>query len=331
MKKQLYRLITVVLLAFSILAITQMAVYAQDKTPKEAQEKIEVSLLKTSEESYIIYVQDTINTEFLFSFSENSDALEEDLIFSASGLDSNESNVAYMTREIAESFEDGQAYMWVQVNEELTSYQINLNQAVTIDEIAFVNSTTKRIEVDTDGSEKTSEDANGVKITHSQGKVTITEPGTAFSYYMEKVSSEETTNFVDLANQIMASQNLSNYERVAIARQFTDTYTEMFEGIKAWEEVPSNKEILQPHESEKGEIYLVWLRNDETGEHDVQILICDDGEDIEVEEAKKVTVYETTKLPVTYDTVITLIIALVIIVAIIIALIIAKKKLNKED
>lgn len=323
MKKQLYRLITIVLLAFSILAITRMAVYAQDKT--------EVSLLKTSEESYIIYVKDALNTEFLFSFSENAEVNEDDLIFSASGLDSNESNVAYMTKEQAKSFTDGKAYMWVEVNEELTTYEIDLNQAVTSEEIAFVNSTTKRIEVDTDGSKNTSQDVEGVKITHSQGKVTITEDGNAFSYCMVKVESEETTNFVELANKIMNSKDLTNYERVTLAREFADTYTEMFEKIEKWEEVPLSKEILQPQESKKDDIYLVWLRNDETQEHDVQILVCDDHQDIEVEEAKKVVTYETTKLPVTYDSIITLIIVLVVLVAIIIALVVAKKKLNKKE
>ncbi len=323
MKKQLYRLITIVLLAFSILAITQMAVYAQDKT--------KISLLKTSEESYIIYIEDTIDTEFLFSFSNNQETLEDDLIFQASGLDSNESNVAYMSKELAEDFKDGKVYLWVKVNDVLTSYEINLNQAVTNEEIEFINSTTKRIEVDTNGSKNTSQDVEGVKITHSQGKVTITEEGNAFSYYMVKVANEETTNFVELANKIMSSEELTNYERVTLAREFTDTYTKMFEEIENWEEVPSNKEILQPQESKKNDIYLVWLRNDTTQEHDVQILVCDDHQDIEVEEAKKVTTYETTKLPVTYDSIITLILVLVALVAIILVLIVVKKKLSKKE
>ena len=323
MKKQMHKLITIIILAFSILTITQMAVYAQEKT--------EVSLLKTSEESYIIYVQDTLNTEFLFSFSENIEALEEDLIFSASGLDSNESNVAYMTKELAESFEDGQAYIWIKVEDTLTKYPINLKEAVTSEDITFVNSTTKRIEVDTDETKKTSQDANGVKITHAQGKVVITEQGEAFSYYMVEVASEETKNFVQLANQIMTSEKLSNYERLSLAKEFTDTYTEMIEEIEEWEEIPSNKEILQPQESNKNDIYLVWLKNDTTGENDVQILVCDEHQDIEIEEAKKVTVYETTKLPVTYDSIITLIIILVVLVAFIIVLVVAKKKLNKKE
>lgn len=323
MRKQLKRLITIVLLALSILAIMQMAVYAQDES--------EVSLLKTSEESYIIYVEDTLNTEFLFSFSENSETKEENLIFSASGLDSNESNVAYITKELAESFTEGKTYMWVQTDDQLTTYEINLNKAVTNNEIEFVNTTTKRIDVKTDGTEKTVEDVNGVKITHSQGKITVTEVGEAFSYYMVKVADEETKNFVELISQIMTSQSLSNYERVTLARQFTDTYKEMFEGIEVWEAVASNKEILQPHESEEGDTYIVWIKNDKTAEHDVQILVCDDGQDIEVEEAKKVIVYDVTKLPVTYDSIITLIIVLVVIVAIIIALVVAKKRLNKKE
>ena len=131
MKKQLHKIVAILLLAFSLVAISQMAVHAQEKT--------NVSLLKTSEESYIIYVEDTINTEFLFCYSENTDELAN-LTFSASGIDSNESNVAYMDKNLAQSFENGKANMWVKVEEELTNYEIDLSQAVTSEEILFVNS-----------------------------------------------------------------------------------------------------------------------------------------------------------------------------------------------
>lgn len=323
MKKQLKRLIAIALLVFSILAIMQMAVYAQEKS--------KVSLLKTSEESYIIYVEDTLNTEFLFSFSENGEANEEDLIFTASGLDSSEANVAFLTKDLAESFTGGKAYIWVKTDEKLTKYEIDLKKAVTNAEIEFVNTTTKRIEVETDGSEKTEQDINGVKISHLQGKITITEKGEDFSYHKVKVEDEETTNFVKLANQIIANKKSSNFEKLALAREFTDTYTKMFEEIENWEKVSENKQILQPHESEENDIYLVWIKNNETSEHDIQILVCNDGENLEVEPEKKVTVYDVTKLPVTYDSIITLIIVLAIIVAIIISLVVAKRKLNQKE
>lgn len=324
MKKQLKRLIAIALLVFSILAIMQMAVYAQEKS--------KVSLLKTSEESYIIYVEDTLNTEFLFGFSDNLETNEEDLKFTASGLDSNEANVAYMTKELAETYTTGKVYMWVKTDSKLATYEIDLSKAVTNSEIEFVNTTTKRIEVETDGNEKTEEDENGVKITHSQGKITITEEGEAFSYYMIKVENEETTNFVKLANQIMAGQNLSNYERITLIRQFTDTYIKMLnEATEKWEAVSETKEILQPQESEKGDTYIVLMKNDETLENDVQILICNDGQNIEVEEAKKVTIYEVTKLPVTYDSIITLILALVVIIAVILILVVIKSKSEKKE
>lgn len=323
MKKQLFKLIIVAILAISILAITQVAVYAEEKT--------EISLLKTSEESYIIYVPDFLNTDFLFSFSNNLATTEEDLIFSSSGLDSNEFNVAYMTKEQAESLKNEKIYLWVNANEQTTTYEVDINKAVTSEEISFVNSTTKRIKVSTEGSENTVQDVNGVKITHSQGKVTITEQGDAFSYSMIKVSSQETKKLVELANQIISDENFTSYERVSLVRSFTDTYNKMYSNIENWLQVPENKEILQPQESKENEIYLVWLKNDQTLEHDIQILICDDYQNIEVEAEKTVTVYETTKLPVTYDSLITLIIILVVLVAIIIALIITKKKLNKKE
>ena len=185
MKKQLFRLITVVLLVVLVLAMAQVAVYAKEKS--------EISLLKTSEESYIIYVKDILNTDFLFSFSDDLETAEEDLIFSASGLDSNESNIAYMTKEQAESLNNAKTYMWVNINEEIQTYEINLNEAITVEEIAFVNTTTKRIQANAVGEENVSQYLEGVKITHSQGKINITEQGNAFSYHMVKVSDSETT------------------------------------------------------------------------------------------------------------------------------------------
>ena len=322
MKKQLYKIVMIVLLAFSLIAISQMAVHAQEKE--------EVSLLKTSEESYIIYVEDTINTEFLFCFGENLEEIEQ-LTFSASGLDSNESNVAYMDKSLAQSLEDGKTNIWVKVEDEVNNYEIDLKKAVTSEEILFVNSTTKRIEVNAQGTEKTKQEVDGVKISHSQGKIVVTEKGEDFSYYIEKVENEETTNIVELANQIMNSSEMSNYERVKIVRQFKDTYTNRLEKIQNWEKLSENKEILQPQESKKGDIYLVWIKNNENKENDLQILICDDHQDIEVEEEKKVIVYETTKLPVTYDSIITLIIILGVTVVAIISLIVAKKKMKQKE
>ena len=322
MKKQLYKIVMIVLLAFSLIAISKMVVHAQEKE--------EVSLLKTSEESYIIYVEDTINTEFLFCFGENLEEIEQ-LTFSASGLDSNESNVAYMDKSLAQSLEDGKTNIWVKVEDEVNNYEIDLKKAVTSEEILFVNSTTKRIEVNAQETEKTKQEIDGVKISHSQGKIVVTEKGEDFSYYIEKVENEETTNIVELANQIMDSSEMSNYERVKIVRQFKDTYTNRLEKIQNWEKLSENKEILQPQESKKGDIYLVWIKNNENKENDLQILICDDHQDIEVEEEKKVIVYETTKLPVTYDSIITLIIILGVTVVAIIILVVAKKKMKQKE
>lgn len=323
MKTQFKRLLSIVILAITILAIAQVAVHAEDKN--------NIILLKNSEDAYIIYIEEALSTDFLFSFTNNKEVEAEELIFSASGLDANETSVAYMSKEEAETLKSAPIYMWIDVDGELSVIEIDLEQAITEQEVTFVNTTTKRIEVDTTGSFNTAEEVEGVKITHSQGKVKITEEGEDFSYYIEKVESEETTNFVELANQIMKSEELTNFEKIKLIKEFDNQYNQMFGSIEKWETVSESKEILQPQEAKKDDIYLVWIKNNINNETDVQILLCDDKQNIEVEEAKKVTVYETVKLPVTYDQVITLIIALVVIVAIIVALVIIKKRLNSKE
>lgn len=324
MKKHLVRKIITILLAFSILSMMKNAVHANEKE--------QVSLLKSKEESYIIYVEKNLNTEFLFGFSEEKEIVEEDLIFLSSGLDSDGYNVAYMSKDLADTFENGQVYMWLKNGEELIKYDINLNQAVTTEEIVFVNSTTKRIDVKITESEKTSKDVEGIKVSYSQGKVGITEKENNFSYYIEKVSDEQTTSFLKLAEKIISNKEMSNYESISFARKFVDEYTNMLESIENWEKVPTNKEILQPQESKKGDTYLVWIKNNQTKEHDVQILVCNDEyTDIEKEEAKEVIIYETTKLPITYDSTIILIVSLGVIVLLLIILIMIKRKIKTKE
>ncbi len=323
MKQQLYRLFSVVLLVISFLAILNMVVYAKDED--------NISLLKTSDDSYIIYVEKELDTDFLFAFSDSIEVDEDDLTFLASGLDSNELNVAYITKDIAESIINEKTYMFLKNNkEELKMYEIDLKQAVTEEEIEFINTTTKRISVDTTGNEYTNQEINGVKITHSQGKIKITEQGNNFSYYMQKVSTDQTANFINLANKIIDSNETTNYEKVTLARNFIDSYNSMFNSISNWTDVNDDKEIIQPQESKKGDIYLVWIKDNTNNVNDVQILICDDEQNIVVEPEKTVKVYETTKLPITYDTIITLIIALIVLVVAIVALVIIKKKLNSK-
>lgn len=323
MKGKFKKLLLIVILVILILAIVQVVVRAEDKN--------NIILLKNSEDAYIIYVEEALNTDFLFSFTNNKEVEAEELIFSASGLDANETNVAYMSKDEAETLKIAPVYMWIDVDGEQSVVEVDLKQALTEKEVAFVNTTTKRIDVDTTGSVDTSEEVDGVKITHSQGKVKITEEGEDFSYYIEKVESEGTTDFVNLANKIMTSEELTNYEKIKLIKEFNNQYNEMLENIPQWKKVDESKEILQPQEAKKDDIYLAWIKNNINNETDVQILLCDDKQNIEVEEAKKVTVYETVKLPVTYDQIITLIIALVVLVAIIIALVIIKKRLNNKE
>lgn len=323
MKTQIKKLLSIVTLVVSILAIAQVAVHAEEKN--------NIVLLKNSEDAYIIYVEEALNTDFLFSFTNNKDAEANELIFSASGLDANETNVAYISKEEAETLKTAPLYMWIDVNGKQTVVEVKLEEALTENEVTFVNTTTKRIKVDTTGSINTAEEIDGVKITHSQGKVKITEEGKDFSYYIEKVESEETTNFVNLSNKILASEELTNYEKIKLIKEFNTKYNQMLGNIEKWETVSESKEILQPQEAKKDDIYLVWMKNNTSNETDVQILLCDDKQNIEVEEAKKVTVYETVKLPVTYDQIITLIIVLIVLVAIIAALVIIKKRLNSKE
>ena len=91
--------------------------------------------------------------------------------------------------------------------------------------------------------------------------------------------------------------------------------------------------IYQPEDSTQGEEYVIWLKGTNTdGKEivDVQFMTCSRIKNPEY--VPEVIEQKTTvKLPVTFDTTITLLIILGVIILAIIALLIAKKQLNKND
>ena len=48
-----------------------------------------VSIMKTGEEEYVIYIESTLDKKFSFALSNDKDLAKEDLEFIASGFDSN--------------------------------------------------------------------------------------------------------------------------------------------------------------------------------------------------------------------------------------------------
>ena len=123
------------------------------------------------------------------------------------------------------------------------------------------------------------------------------------------------------------------YAKVQIATEFNELFTTVTDSAK-WEEV-KDMTIKQDEESEAGDQYIVLLKKvakadgKEVTTLDVQFLTADDNyiPNVVIEE---VVTQETTKLPITYDS-IALFVVLGIIVLLVIVVFIRMKKLNKQN
>lgn len=323
MKKQSFRmLITIVLVAISIVAVMVGATHANEEN--------KVKVLKSSDGEYLVYIEDMLSTDFLFAFDKNADVNEEELIYSAAGEDLNKNKVAYITSSKAEALTESTVYMWVKVGEEVkvAGREVKLSNAMTETELELINTSTHRISVVTTEETKEETAADGVVRTYTQGKIEIKEEGNDFSYSMVKVSTEEQKEFLELIKQL--SDNKSNIiGKIELIEKFESTYSEMIKNAK-WEKVENNQ-IAEPQDSVTGDVYIVLLKDNTKNVEDIQILECKQEQKQEVEPAKKITITETVKLPITFDTVITWIIVLVVLVALTITLIIVKNKKNSKQ
>ena len=148
-----------------------------------------------------------------------------------------------------------------------------------------------------------------------------------YSYILIK-ESEEYAKLTDLATRISKFNSETNmYTQIQVYSEFFNKSKELApDNAAEWIKVENN-EILQPEDSENGEKYILWIKeeNSTTQKLDIQFLTSHK----EYSEEKIIETI-TTKLPVTYDNN-TLLIVLAILIVAIIAVLIRIKVLNKKE
>lgn len=303
----------------------------------------ESTILKKSD-NYFIYNDKITGADFTFAFSKNPGADKDELIFFTVAKDSASQDAKYVayvddtTRNYVN--ENGDTYLYVRDNNPnyvIEEEKINLAEAIDQDKI---ESTTKRISVDTTQSTTSTKTIDGVENEVTKGKVVITDSKDAkYSYILISVTSEENdySKIYDLIEKITdkdAIAAMSFDEKIQLMKDFQEAYenVEPTEGDNTWLDV-ENMEILEPETSKNGDRYIVFIKkvDDEGITIDAQFLTCFDKYTPKYEK-ETLIIKETSKLPVTYDTTITLLVILaVIIVAIVIVLVVRKKASKKED
>ena len=329
-----------VLAIFLFVAVLPIAVLAANE---------DVSIVsKINEESkteYIIYIKDYSDRNFKYAFTTNANPEEMDLSYINSISDLGENQAAFLDAATYEklSKQSSTIYMWAKDEENLIlkGIQLDLSKDLTEERLEQLETLTTRIEVEIADSEEDTttvrnENIDGVDEVANVGHVKIVDNKKA-TYYYERTklpSSEEYNKLKTLADQAQSEYNdMDMYEKVQFATEFSEVYTKVVENAN-WQEV-EDMIIRQDEESVKGDQYIVLLKKvekvarTETTTVDVQFLTADDNykPNVVIEE---VITQETTKLPITYDS-IALFVALGIIVLLVIVVFIRMKKLSNKN
>lgn len=300
------------------------------------------SIILKQEEKYLIYNEGILDEEFTFALSKEN--TKDDLIFFPSAKDSNNleaKNVAYVDDTTKIYLDENlEAFLFVRDTEGnyiIESERINFKNAVDLE---LVETTTKRIKVDTTKTNTTQMVMDEVLTEVTKGKVVITdELETKYSYILVRVPTiveNSYSKLINLAEKIANKEELDKLDfmkKLELMNSFYSLYIELQPKADdiSWINV-ENLEILQPEDSKNGEQYIAFIKGDSEEKTiiDAQFLTCYDKY-TPLYEKENITIKETSKLPVTYDSTITLFIILAIIIVAIVIVILIRKKVNKKE
>ena len=331
------KLLSVLAILFFIAAIP-IAVFATNE---------DVSLVSTTDsegkQEYIIYIKDYSNQKFKYAFTTNANPGQMDLSYINSILDLGENQAAFLDAATYETLskESSTIFMWAKDEEEsliLKGIQLDLTKNLTKEDIEISETLTKRIQVEIADSEEDTttirnENVDGVEETAAVGYVKIVDDEKA-TYYYERTklpSSEEYNQLMRFAERIRDEYDeMDIYEKIQFGAKFNELYSKVTSEAK-WQELEGTM-IEQPEESVAGDKYIVLLKKvDKQGETtmDVQFLTAFDAYKPNVVK-EEIVKQETSKLPITYDS-IALFVALGVIALLIVLVFIRMKMLNQKN
>lgn len=317
------------ILLIAMLVITMLVPFSSVAAANEG-----VQLIQTTDGNIVVYVDGLEKEAFDYALSDNGSATEMDLNYINSVQDDEGNQVALIAPE------DLAEYLYIRKNDNndtVTTVQldVDVDNMFTQEKMALVENTTKRIstEVLTDLEER-NETVDGVTYVEKVGGLKITDDQNAtYSYQMFDLADERYSELQNLANELNSDyESKTMYSRIEFANRFYNLYTELM-GEVDWQPV-ENMEIKQPIDAEEGEQYIVMLRkvSEDATTYDAKFMTSFEGEAFEtIQPGYTYTqaTQETSKLPITGDSIV-LFVVLAALVIIAIVVFIRMKKLNKK-
>lgn len=312
-----------VVLLITMLLFTMLVPFSRVAAANEG-----VQLIQT-DNGVVIYVEGLEKTEFDYALSDKADATEMELNYINSVTDDEGNQVALITTE---DFTETENNLYIRTNDEEAKHiELDFNNMFTQDKMSLVENTTKRIstEILTD-IEVRNETIDGINYVTKVGGLKITDDQNAtYSYQIFDLNNEKYNELQTLANELNSNyESKTMYQRIEFAKNFYSLYEELLTEVN-WQTV-KDMQIVQPEDTTENEQYVVMLKKvagDGTETYDVKFMksYLDNAE----ETIQTEVVQETSKLPITGDSIVLFVLlAALVIVAIIVF--IRMKKLNKK-
>lgn len=292
------------------------------------------------ENDYSIYINGLENKDFKFAFTnQNTEEKINETVLRANWEDKKGNHIACIESDIDLNLNEP-VYMIIEEDGKKTVTELDLNSAISQNDMANVEALTTIISVDTKQTTTTSDNEDGVATTQTVGQVDIIESEDynyqefEYKYQLIKIDGTESETANKLRNLVDNIQSnystLSTYNKILITTEIRDLYNSLKK--EATYSDVLDYVIYQPEDSKEGDKYLVLLQqldNEIVVREDIQFLICTEGHKQEVvKEVKEIK--KATALPRTFDSIV-LLVVLAIILIIAIAVIIRMKRLSKDE
>ena len=314
----------IVMLLISLLAYIPIMSFADNQITNVPQ------IVKLDDEKYIIYLEKLQGTKFNYSISLNEEGEYDEQKSLASTVDSEKNQVAVIQKEDFDFEKNNKAYLKIKQNNQISTVEVDFSKAITKQDLQNVETTCKRINTDilSDLVEEDFNDENGVHNILKVGGLKLENEDNSQYFYDIKKTSD--TEIMDIAKKINAEyQNMDMYNKIKLTQEFNEKYNLLINEAK-WEEVVENT-IRQPKDAEENSEYIVLIKKvkDDQEITDIKFLTSIEDKN-EAYENEKIATQETSKLPITGDSIVLIVAFVLILIALIFTFIKMRKKNGKE-
>lgn len=325
MNQRIKKIITMLLI--SLLAYTPIISFADNQELNSPQ------IVKLDDQKCIIYIEEMQNIKFNYSISKNQDEQYDKLSSFESAKDSENNQIAVIEKQDFDFDKNNKAYLKIKQNNQISTVEIDFSKAIIKQDLQNVETTCNRIktEILTDLVEEDFTTIDGVHKILKIGGLKIENKDNSQYFYDIKDINNNDFKIMNIVEEINNGyKEMDMYNKIKIAKEFNEKYNQVINNAE-WKEVQENT-IKQPKDAEENSKYLVLIKEIQNDKKITDIKFLTSIEDKnEAYENEKIVLQETSKLPITGDSIILIIAFVLILIALAFTFIKMRKNNEKQN